>query len=279
MTYPVPPSETRNLDELRCHYELEKGLAAQLKQASREARRQLYAQLYDELYRQVPHLAQHSRDTIPGYLAFQLRALKRYLTPDTVFLELGAGNLALSFAVAAQTKRVYAVDVSDEFTRSLHRSPSHNMRLVLSDGTSIPVPAQTVTLAYSNQLMEHLHPDDAQDQLRNIFAALAPGGRYVCFTPHRSNGPHDISRYFDDVATGFHLKEYTNRELANLFRSVGFRQIQTFIGLRGWHLVCPLWISTLTETLIGIVPAPIRAKVAYTLPLRAFLGIRLVATK
>jgi hypothetical protein len=31
--------------------------------------------------------------------------------------------------------------------------------------------------------MEHLHPEDAFEQLRNIIRALAPGGRYVCITP------------------------------------------------------------------------------------------------
>ena len=44
--------------------------------------------------------------------------------------------------------------------------------------------------------------------------------RFICLTPHRSTGPHDMSKYFGDVATGFHLKEYTNKELYSCNRSI-----------------------------------------------------------
>jgi len=39
------------------------------------------------------------------------------------------------------------------------------------------------------------------------------------------SGPHDISAYFDDGATGFHLKEYSNEELYRLFLKTGFKNI------------------------------------------------------
>ena len=66
------------------------------------------------------------------------------------------------------------------------------------------------------------------EQLRNLFAAIAPGGSYFCVTPSRLNGPHDVSKYFDTVARGFHLKEYTVTELEQLFRGVGFKRIQAY---------------------------------------------------
>lgn len=279
MSYPIPKTETRSAAEIRSHYELEKRLAAELKNASRDERRALYARLYDELYANVPYLKTHAMEANEAYVQTQRRGLKRYVTPSTVFLELGPGNLGLSLAMAAEVKQVYAVDVSDEFTRSLGRPLPGNMRLVLSDGTSVPVPPGSVSLAYSTQLMEHLHPEDAMEQLRNIFRALGKGGRYVCITPHRLLGPHDISRYFDEEATGFHLKEYTNRELASLFREAGFRRVQTFVGLKGWLLPCPLWVSTATERVLTVLPKKIRQPIANLLPMRALLGVRLVATK
>ena len=75
------------------------------------------------------------------------------------------------------------------------------------------MPAGSVDLAFSDQLMEHLHPDDAVEQLRNIHRALKPGGVYVCVTPNRLYGPSDISAFFDDEARGFHLKEYSLDEI------------------------------------------------------------------
>ena len=104
-------------------------------------------------------------------------------------------------------RQVYALDVSAEITSRV--SLPSNFKLILSDGTSVPLPPESVDVAYSNQLMEHLHPDDALEQLQGIWRALRPGGVYICLTPNRVNGPHDISQYFDSVATGFHLKEYT----------------------------------------------------------------------
>ena len=40
-------------------------------------------------------------------------------------------------------------------------------------------------------------PEDAVEQLRHLHAALAPGGVYLCITPSRLTGPHDISYLFD----------------------------------------------------------------------------------
>jgi SAM-dependent methyltransferase len=125
---------------------------------------------------------------------------------------------------------VYALDVSAEITRT-DTLPA-NFSLILSDGTTIDVPPDSITVAYSNQLMEHLHPDDALEQLSNIYRALAPGGIYICVTPNRLTGPHDISRHFDPVATCLHLKEYTNTELMALLRRVGFRKADQYCRRR-----------------------------------------------
>lgn len=109
---------------------------------------------------------------------------------DITFLEVGPGDCALSLEVARFAKQVYAVDVSSEIVKGFICPP--NFRLVISDGSRVPVSPGSVNVAYSNQLMEHLHPDDAWEQLNNIYRALVPGGIYVCMTSNRLNGPHDV---------------------------------------------------------------------------------------
>ena len=140
-------------------------LANRLRNASRQERRHLYASLYDEMYRRVPLHPQLTRKSSPEEtqqaVASQMKFIKRFLSRDATFLEIGAGDCALSFEVARRVKRVYAVDVSDEITR--HSTPMPNFQLILSDGSSVPLPPNCVDVAYSNQLMEHLHPDDAFD--------------------------------------------------------------------------------------------------------------------
>jgi len=272
-------SERRSTEELRRHYDLEKRLAARLRKSkSRAERLKLYPELYDELYRSVPYLKTNPTTTDPIQLAATERTLKRFLRKDKVFLEIGAGNLAVSRKLAPRVKQVFSLDVSKEFALALGPLPK-KISLILSDGISIPLGDNTVDIAYSNQLMEHLHPDDAEAQLRQILRVLKPGGRYVCNTPHRFNGPHDVSMYFDETASGFHLKEYTNRELAELFRKVGFRKIYSLTGVRGYVLPLPLWCVTAFEGFLGLFPSKLRRSMARFLPFKAWLGIRLVAKK
>jgi SAM-dependent methyltransferase len=266
---------------LREHYVVEKELAQRLRQADKAERRTLYSQLYDELFRRVPHHIQLTNKLSPETLArrtrLQMAVLGPYLHRDTVFMEIGPGDCALSFHVAQQVRRVHAIDVSDEVTRSAQR-PS-NFELSLSDGSSIPVPPGSITLAYSNQLMEHLHPDDALEQLINVYNALAPNGTYVCITPNRMTGPHDVSRYFDTFATGFHLKEYSTGELGRLFRRVGFRRIRAAVGGKGTFVCVPYQLVAAIETLLDLLPPLSRRRLAKSRALRWLMGVRLIAQK
>jgi SAM-dependent methyltransferase len=273
-------TESRSPALLRQHYEVEKELADRLRHATREQRRSLYGLVYDELYQRVPQHPQLTRKASPELsragLVPQLRLLRRYLHPETVVLEIGPGDCALSFALAEQVRQVYGLDVSETITQRV--SLPSNFKLILSDGTSVPLPPESVDVAYSNQLMEHLHPDDALEQLEGIWRALRPGGVYICITPNGLSGPHDISAHFDSVATGFHLKEYTVAELSRLFRKVGFRKVQTLIGRQGVCIPAPVAPVVGGEAILRLLPPGPRRALGRTVG-RAFLGIRLVGTK
>ncbi|MFQ5766800.1 MAG: class I SAM-dependent methyltransferase [Acidobacteriota bacterium] len=271
----------RSPERLKEHYEVEKELAARLRRSSREERKTGYAELYDELYRRVPDHPQLMRRSSPeesaAKVADEIRHLMPYLHRQSTFLELGPGDGALAVAVAGRAGRVYAVDVSTEITRRI--ACPKNLNVILSDGSSVPVPAGTVDLAYRNQLMEHLHPDDAVLQVRNIYNALVPGGVYFCITPNRLSGPHDISKYFDATATGFHLKEYTVRELYRLFRETGFTRVRVYAPLRGWRLLVPVPPVVLCEIILELLPPFLCRRLAASRVLSVFLGIKLIARK
>jgi SAM-dependent methyltransferase len=267
--------------QLREHYEIEKQLATRLRTASREERRSLYRAAYDELYQLVPHHPQVTRKASPelteAAVAPQIRLLQRYVGPESTVLEIGPGDCALSVSLARLVRQVYGLDVSEEIT--YHSSLPDNFKLILSDGTSVPLPPESVDVAYSNQLMEHLHPDDGLEQLEGIWRSLRPGGVYICITPNRLSGPHDISRHFDLTATGFHLKEYTAGELNRVFRKVGFRRVYSLVGRKGVFTPMPLGPVLGLETALRLIPAGARRAVALTAPCRALLGCRLVAQK
>lgn len=281
MPVPIPKSETRSYERIREHYLIEKELAARLRQAGKSERRFLYTAVYDELFRRVPDHPQlgikldaQSRSAESSQ---RLALLGPYLRPETTYLEIGPGDCALASEVASRVKTVYAVDVSEEILSGVVLPA--NVERVISDGCNIPLCAGSVDVAYSDQLMEHLHPDDAAEQLRNIYETLAPEGIYICLTPNRWSGPHDVSRYFDEAATGFHLREYTVTELTKMFRAVGFRTFKILIGGRGANIGGPAGLVKSIEAFLAILPRRLGRALARALPLRPILGIKLIARK
>lgn len=278
---PVTVTETRTPEQLRQHYDVERELADRLRRATKQERRTLYSEVYDELFKRVPEHPQHTNKASPERLAAdvaeKMQIAAPFLKKDAVFLEVGPGDCEFAKTVAAEVASVLAIDVSDEITRK--RELPANLRLVISDGSSIPVPPDSVDVAYSNQLMEHLHPDDALDQLRGLHAALKPGGVYICITPSRLTGPHDISFAFDREATGFHLKEYTVGDLAALFRQVGFAKVRIVFGGRGKFMLLPAWTATIFENLLGMLPHGLRKAIALKPPFRWLFGVRLAGFK
>lgn len=277
----VEPVEARSAQRLRAHYDIERELADRLRDAPAPERRRLYATLYDELFRRVPdHPQLTAHGTAPAReheVDAQMHLLGRFLTPRTTLVEIGPGDCALSFRACATAREVIGVDVSAEITR--RDDLPRNFQLRLSDGVSVPVPAGSADVVYSHQLMEHLHPDDAAEQLRAIVAALAPGGVYVCVTPSRLSGPHDISRHFDAQARGLHLREYTATELMALFARAGFAQTRVWITLRGRCLPVPgAWVRSLEQRLEQASPVR-RRRLLERPPYRWFSTLQIVAHK
>ena len=275
------PVIQRTPEQIRQHYEIEKVLASRLMNASAEERRFLSTDVYDELFRLVPHhhqvLTKQQPQARQKSIEMRLKLLQRFLPQVHSYLEVGPGDCALSLRVAKLVKKVYAVDVSKEITKNL--TLPKNFLLFISDGTSIPVPRKSIDFAFSDQLMEHLHPDDAVTQLKNIYAALKPGGKYLCVTTNKLSGPHDISRDFDEVASGFHLKEYGIAELRDLFKQAGFSKVMLYAGGDGMYFKFPLWLAMVLEWMIGNLPAIFGKAIARTAGVRHILGIYLLGVK
>lgn len=269
----------RIAEQVQEHYQIEKQIARQLRESTAEQRKSLYTSAYDELLQKVTH---HPCLTVDESAALkrissEITNLQPFLQKDFVFLEVGPGDCAVSCAAAEYVQKVYAIDVSKEVTKNLN-APT-NFELILSDGSSIDVPPASVDVAYSNQLMEHLHPEDSLKQLQNIFRSLKPGGRYFCATPNRLSGPHDISRNFDPVATGLHLKEYTVTELDELFRATGFSKTSVYLRLGGVRIFVPVGVFKVIEAFVGVLPGSLRKILTFNRPAQFLMGFKLIGTK
>lgn len=263
------PEDDRTTDRILAHYELERTLAAKLRSASKDERASLYGELYSELFRQIADHPQNTRpeDDTAKRVSRQLELLCPYLKAATVFVEVGCGDAALSIAVARRGCSAIGMDVTSAL---IPAKTDDRFRFVLTNGTDLDLPSSSVDLVYSNQLMEHLHPEDAYKQLAEIRRILKPGGAYVCVTPSRLTGPHDISEYFDSVATGFHIQEYDYGMLREAFSQVGFTKFFALVFVQGRNLRVPYFLIRAVEKLLSSLPQRVR------LILRRWRGIRVL---
>jgi SAM-dependent methyltransferase len=275
-------TDTRTFERIRYHYEVETELADRLRNASAEARGRLYREVYDELYRRVPDIPHLSSLGGERARAAGVATLVAFLGPFVAgrrtFLEIGPGDFQLSTAIAQHVERVYAADVTTEVARRV-RLPG-NVEFIHTDGFDFRLPAGSIDVAFSDQVMEHLHPEDALRQLEAIHALLAPGGTYICITPNRLYGPHDISQYFDPVARGLHLREYSVSEVMSAFRQAGFGRVQAYTVTHQRPIMrVPNLVVTAVEHALDQLPHRIRRGLANSAGLRWILRSRVVGTR
>jgi len=221
-------AEGADRDRLRRHFEIERELASRLRASSKDQRRTLYGEIYEELFRRVemPGNSEAQRAQV-GLL---LELADPFLDERTSFLEIGAGSCDLSLALAERLEQVWAVDAVDPGLLSGSAPPG--FRFVAAGDVRAVVPTAGINVALSCHFVEHLHPDDLNDHLVEVFDLLVDDGVYLVVTPNRIYGPHDISRGFSDRAEGLHLREYTHADLAHELRRAGFGEVRA-IGRLG----------------------------------------------
>lgn len=269
--------ELESAEQILKRYELEKSLADKLRKADKKGRPSLYSSVYNELFEKLPYLRAVEQKTNPekwNKPSPQLKWLKPFLTSETVFMDIGAGNCKLSLEISKTVRQVYAIEASS----NISHHPA-NFKLIVADACSISVPENTVNIAYSRHVIEHLHPDDTIEHLQNVYKTVAPGGIYICITPNRIFGPHDGSRNFDKIATGLHLKEYSYAELCKLLRETGFSKVRMYLKFLGIFMILPVFPMKWCEFLVSGLPYTLRILLGKLSLFKSMLNIRLIAYK
>jgi SAM-dependent methyltransferase len=272
---PLPAD--RSYESVRRHYTVEREIAARLKAAGQQARMEIYNSMYDDLFDQVPDHPRLTRRADEALTERNIRTKARLLKPfirhDATLLEFGAGDCRFSLAMAARFRRVYAVDIADQIGSGVQRPD--NFELVVYNGYDLDLPENSIDVAFSDQLIEHLHPDDTARHFSLIHRLLKPGGAYLFRTPHRLTGPHDVSRYFAEQAEGFHLREWTYGELFPLLRDLGYRSTAAYWFGKGILLPLPGFVFRGIESGLGGCSLSFRQKwLPYLLP-----GVTIAAIK
>lgn len=259
-----PLPKGRSLEQVKHHYAIEKNLANRLKSSNREERGEILRTMYDELFRLVPDHPRLTRrsnaETTARANRGKLRLLRPFLSPSKTVLEFAPGDCRFSYELSQRCTKVYAIDISDQ--RAPADSPPTNFELILYDGYQLDLTSMA-DVVFSDQFLEHLHPEDVDHHFRLVLQMLRDSGCYVFRTPHRFTGPHDISQYFSSVPEGFHLKEWTYTELGELLKRRGFRSWHGLWQKKSLCIRVPFGILRLAEAIHHRLPSKLRRPFAH----------------
>ncbi len=78
------------------------------------------------------------------------------------------------------------------------------------------------------------------------------------------------------MATGFHLKEYTNQEVVRLFRETGFSRVRVVVNIKVARPRVPVFAMAWIESVIDRLPGSARRSLR---PFLRLLGVRVLGTK
>ncbi len=281
------------LDDL--HYECEVHYRARIlaTEAGERERPALFAEAYESLALILGERRRRSGATmgtlgLPGDAA-ALISERIGPRPGRV-LDVGCGTGVLVQQLIARGHDARGIDVSprlvqvgrERIARELDAGRDEALicgdflRANLGDG-------EPFDLVYSNDVLEHIHPDEARAFVRRCFELLRPGGWLWLVTPNRWTGPGDATILRHPIGTpsrGLHLKEYTLRELDGLLRQAGF----TGIGARLWNggrlrratAFRPAFarIKRTIEPVLAAMPARLRRRVMWAMDYATVVACR-----
>jgi SAM-dependent methyltransferase len=227
-TYAIPAEAPVTEAMILNHWELEKRLTLQLKASRPEDRWEVFDRCYSELYGTLDWL-NHLTQTDDGAQSVHRNRVWRTLIgePPQKIYEVGSGKARLITWLATQGFVCRATEVTRERGQA-HAVENPNLTWGISDGIHLDQfeTPSSYNAVISDNVIEHLHPDDVLEHFKGVWKLLTPGGRYIFCTPHQCAGPADISSVFGcRRPEGMHLREYTFGELAGICCQAGFNKV------------------------------------------------------
>lgn len=229
--------------EVDRHRALEGRLTNDILSSSPAGRWQVVSDSYTQLYADCPWLNKGDAGPPESWFAIWRRLIP---APSRIY-EVGSGNAHLLNHLVAHGHDCVATEITKERGQKFSSS-SERLAWRQSDGVHLAEfePAEHYDVVISTQVIEHFHPDDVATHLSNVREILKPGGRYIFDTPHRSTGPHDLSRVFGlDAPQFMHLKEYSFLELRDLAKAAGFRSVKAVFRVKSIVSVSSLYLAWL----------------------------------
>lgn len=226
--YAIPEDAPLSEEMIIAHWKLEQQLTRELLESIPENRWETFERCYSTLYGELEWLNRLTggTDNTPPAERYGHWAELIGSPPKSVY-EIGSGKAAMIGYLAQLGHQCTATEITRE--RGAKHAVEHpNLRWTQTDGVHLDrfEPPGTYDFVLSDNVIEHMHPDDLIPHLRGALDILKPGGQYLMAVPHRWFGPWDVSKVFKyEIASGMHLKEYTHRELRQAVLRAGFSAV------------------------------------------------------
>ncbi len=192
-------------------------------------------QLYDEFYSQLIPIYGRDTSSIDGinlkdkYVKLFSKELENASVID---YGSGQGHMLQSIDKQLKTKSLTGIDVVIPEDLKSHK----RIRFIESNIINHEFEEQ-FDVAFSDNVLEHLVPQDAQIHLENIFKNLNPTGKLIIIMPNKLFGPWDVTRIKDFsqsgqlAAQGGHVNESTHTEMARQLKRIGFKEVSTILPI------------------------------------------------
>ena len=172
---------------------------------------------------------------IDGFIEWEIgRLIKKELKKNTVFLEIGCGDMSLRKYVPSDIcYNALDLELSEFHIVKAMRNRS-NINIVLASATEIPTSDNSASLLVSTETLEHIPEIDKT--VNEIKRVATPGAVFICSIPnnycykYNKKGPH----------TG-HINNWTYDGFIEYMKKNGFELIDGF--MKGKWIPFPLWIT------------------------------------
>jgi len=211
--------EEIGIDEIRKHAAVEGQLTDELLASPKYERPETFSRAYTELYAKLPWLK--TAGTQSG-----AENWIKLMRPGSTVFEIGSGSGYIINALARAGFKCVGTDIASgrvEVARQKNGVTWEN-----TDGVHLTQFTEAGAYDYvlSNQVVEHLHPDDIVTHFTEARKLLKPGGEYLMITPYAPLGPKDVSLVFGLKRPVFmHLREYYLNELIEIAKEAEFKEV------------------------------------------------------
>lgn len=183
---------------------------------------------------------------------------QRWIARDALVVDVAAGHC--EFINAIEAGRKVALDLNPE-TASL-AAPGVDVRITgATEVARLGLPP--VDVVFASNLLEHLERPVIVDLVRQVHAALRPGGRFLILQPNIRFAAKDYWMFFD------HVTPIDDRALVELLESEGF----------GMETVIPRFLPYTTRSALPQAPWLVRLYLAVPLAWRVLGGQAFLVAK